>query len=53
MRIHHGSVTVPVRVRRTGAITSRPRITITYQACTDKLCLQPVTDQLDVRITGR
>jgi uncharacterized protein YyaL (SSP411 family) len=50
MMVHHGTVTLPVTVRRTGPITGRPRLTITYQVCTDKACLAPQTEPLAVAI---
>jgi uncharacterized protein YyaL (SSP411 family) len=41
MLVHHGSVTVPVRLRRVGPITGKPSIMLAYQICTDETCLAP------------
>ncbi len=53
IRIHRGSVTIPVELRRTGKIEGVPRLSVTYQVCTDVLCLAPVTVVIPVSITGR
>ena len=50
MKVHHGQVTIPVRLERTGSITGRPRLMIRYQVCTDKVCLAPETKQIPVGI---
>jgi uncharacterized protein YyaL (SSP411 family) len=50
MNVHEGTVVVGVTIRRTGAITGRPRLTVTWQACNDRACLAPVTEELPVHI---
>ena len=45
MNVYHGTVRIPVRVHRTGPVTGRPRIMLTYQACDDKICLAPETER--------
>jgi uncharacterized protein YyaL (SSP411 family) len=52
MLIHRGSVTVPVRLKRLGALTGRPILTVTWQVCTDTACLAPRTAVLPVAIGG-
>ena len=52
-RVHTGTVTLPVRVTRTGPVTGRPRLVLTYQVCTDRLCLAPNEDVLPVEIMGQ
>ena len=49
---HAGSVTFPVRVEQTGKLVGTPRLSITYQTCTDKECLEPKTETLGVRIVA-
>jgi len=49
---HEGSVVFDVRVQRTGEpITGDPRLVVTYQACDDRACLQPMQATLGVDIT--
>ena len=50
MRIHSGTVTIPVRLEQVGKITGRPQLILTYQVCTDKLCLAPTTEALAMEI---
>jgi uncharacterized protein len=50
MFIHNGSIRVPVRIEQTGKVTGRPQLVIQYQACTDKLCMEPKTETLPLRI---
>ena len=51
-RVHSGEVDLRVALERTGPITGEPRIAVSYQACTDRACLQPVTAVLGVEIVG-
>ena len=49
---HEGSVEFDVRVQRTGEpITGDPRLVVTYQACDERACLQPMQARLGVDIT--
>jgi hypothetical protein len=50
--VHNNKVVIPVRVQCTGPIMGRPRLAVTYQACTNQVCLEPVTDILTVRFTA-
>ncbi|MCH8823835.1 MAG: DUF255 domain-containing protein [Planctomycetes bacterium] len=50
IRIYEGSVTVPVKVTKTGPIEGEPEIVVTYQVCTDRLCLAPSTKTLEIKI---
>ena len=52
VRVHSGGLVIPLRLEQSGAIAGMPRIVVTYQACTDKACLEPRTVVLDVRIVG-
>jgi len=47
---HHGTFALPLRLIRTGPITGRPAITVTWQACTETACLAPRTETLAVVI---
>jgi uncharacterized protein YyaL (SSP411 family) len=50
IRIHRGTVQLPVRVRRVAAPTGTPRLAVTYQVCTDEMCLAPTTALLPLEI---
>jgi len=50
IRVHHGTVRVPVTIRQVGPITGTPRLQVFYQVCTDRVCLMPSTTELDVQI---
>ena len=52
IRIHHGTVTLPVRITRVGEITGEPKLVVTYQVCTDQLCLAPTTKAIPVEIVA-
>lgn len=49
-RVHHKSVEFDVAVEQTGPITGRPLLAVTFQACTDRECLAPMTAELAVGI---
>jgi len=53
MRVHTGSIEIPVGIERTGEITGTPQLVITWQACTDRACLLPKTMALPVGIEGK
>ncbi|MCA9309877.1 MAG: hypothetical protein KDA21_01655, partial [Phycisphaerales bacterium] len=54
LRVHRGKVELTVRLERTDdAWTGRPLLALTYQACTDVMCLEPTTVELDVAIDPR
>jgi hypothetical protein len=50
MLVHSDTVSLPIRIEKTGPISGRPRIVVTYQACDDKMCLPPRDEMLDIRI---
>ena len=50
IRIHHGTVTLPVRITRVGEMTGEPKLMVTYQVCTDQLCLAPTTKAIPLEI---
>jgi len=50
IRVHHGTVSLPVTIRQVGPVQGTPRLQLVYQVCTDKVCLIPSTPELDVRI---
>ncbi len=50
--VHEGAVTIRVRLEQTGPVTGRPRLIVTYQACTDKVCLAPESKILDVKLSA-
>ncbi len=50
IRVHHGTVRIPVTIRQVGPVTGTPRLQVIYQVCTDRVCLMPTTTELDVQI---
>jgi uncharacterized protein YyaL (SSP411 family) len=50
LKAYFGTVVVKVRLHRIGPMSERPQLAITYQSCTDKACLAPVTELLPMRI---
>ena len=52
IRIHHGTVILPVRITRVGEMTGEPKLMVTYQVCTDQLCLAPTTKAVPVTIVA-
>ena len=48
--VHTGRLTIPVSIKQTQAMRTEPRIVLTYQVCTDELCLRPARVVLPVRI---
>jgi len=53
IRVHEQSVTVPILIRRVGAVTGEPRLMVTYQACNEHECLLPVTEEVPVKLKVR
>jgi uncharacterized protein YyaL (SSP411 family) len=49
--VHTGVVTLPLTVRQIGPWQGRAALVVTYQVCTDQVCLQPVERGLPVTIT--
>jgi uncharacterized protein len=50
LRVHHGTIEFDVVLERTGAWTGRPLLGVSFQACTETECLQPITIELDVAL---
>ncbi len=50
IRIHRGTVTLAVTLRRSGAGEGPARLALVYQSCTDRACLPPSTTMLPVEI---
>ena len=50
MKVHHGTVTIPVTLRRVGPITGRPRLMLSYQVCDDQVCLAPDTKRIPIAV---
>ena len=48
--VHTGTVTIPLTVQQTGPWQGRARLVLTYQVCTDQVCLQPAQALLPVKI---
>ena len=53
IRVHSGQVTVPVTVRQTAAdAQGEPKLLLTYQVCTDEVCLKPQQVLLPVKVVS-
>jgi uncharacterized protein YyaL (SSP411 family) len=48
--VHTGAVTIPLTVRQAAPWQGRPKLVLSYQVCTDQVCLQPVRTLLPVTI---
>ena len=48
--VYSGETEFDIVLERSGEISGRPIVTVTYQACSDTECLEPVTVELDVAI---
>ncbi len=53
IRVHEQSVTVPLLIRRVGPVTGKPRLVVTWQACNDRECALPVTEEVPVKLRVR
>ena len=49
--MHTGAVTIPVMVTHTAIWSGTPRFVLTYQVCTNEVCLRPKRVILPVRVT--
>ena len=52
IRVHARSIELPIRLQKTGQITGGPSVVVRWQACTDELCLPPVSILLPLTIDG-
>jgi len=52
IRVYTGTVTIPVTLTRTAPISGTPRFVLTYQVCTDEVCLRPARALLPVTVTA-
>lgn len=50
VKVYSGQVDLPIIVERSGEWKGNPIIGVTFQACTDTACLEPVTVELDLEI---
>ncbi|MFB3137706.1 MAG: DUF255 domain-containing protein [Phycisphaerales bacterium] len=50
MRIHRGTVTLPVRIEQVGRVSRKPQLVLVYQVCTDRACLAPTRTILAIEI---
>ena len=48
--VHAGDIAMKVLLEREGEFTGQPLLCVTFQACTDTECLEPMTVELDVAI---
>ncbi|MBL8762820.1 MAG: DUF255 domain-containing protein [Phycisphaerae bacterium] len=51
VRVYRGSFMLPVVIERSGAWAGSPRLTLTYQACSDTECMVPTTVKLGIVLT--
>lgn len=52
LRVHSGRVTLPVRITQSGPVRGQPKLMVTYQVCTDKVCLAPTRSVLPITIVA-
>ncbi|MHC4416788.1 MAG: DUF255 domain-containing protein [Planctomycetota bacterium] len=52
IRVLRGTVTLPVSIEGAGAVTGEPKLAVTYQVCTDRVCLAPTTEILPIEIVA-
>lgn len=52
VNVHSGRISVPVSIELTGEIKGRPQLVVTYQACDDKVCLQPKRVAMELRVVA-
>jgi DsbC/DsbD-like thiol-disulfide interchange protein len=52
IRIHAGSVSIPVVLRQSGAISGSPELVVRWQACTDQVCLSPESARLRFKVVA-
>jgi uncharacterized protein YyaL (SSP411 family) len=50
--VHDGRVLIQMRVTRVGAISDTCTLMVTYQLCTNKLCLAPKTEPIEMTFIG-
>lgn len=50
IRVHHGVFELPLILERRGEWSGQPLLAVTFQACTDEMCMQPSTVELDVAL---
>ena len=50
IRVHTGRVTIPIVLRQVADAPPRPRVLLTYQVCTDRLCLPPARQLLPIEV---
>ena len=50
MRIHRGTVTLPVRIEQVGRVSGKPQLVLVYQVCTERACLAPTRTILPIEI---
>jgi hypothetical protein len=53
VNVYGGKVTIPVTIEQTGAYSGRPQIHVTYQACNDRVCLEPKRVLVGLRIIAQ
>jgi uncharacterized protein len=50
IRVHRGSITLPVTLRRSGPGEGKAKLALVYQVCSDRACLAPATTTVPVEI---
>ncbi len=51
IRVYTGTVTIPVTITQVSPFGGTPRIVLTYQVCTDEVCLRPTRSLLPITVT--
>ena len=53
VQVYHGKVSIPVTLEQVGKFSGQPRLQLTYQACNDKICLEPKRITVGLRILAQ
>jgi hypothetical protein len=53
VNVYGGKVTIPVTIEQMGTFSGRPQIHLTYQACNDRVCLEPKRVLVGLRIIAQ
>ncbi len=53
VQVYAGKFVIPVVLELTGRFSGRPLLTLTYQACNDKICLEPKRINIGLRILAQ
>jgi uncharacterized protein len=53
VQVYQGKIIIPVTLEQVGKFSGQPRLQLTYQACNDKICLEPKRIGIGLRILAQ